>query len=279
MKPLVSVIIPCYNQAQYLHEAIKSVLNQTYSNWECLIVDDGSPDNTEEVVTKWVALDKRFIYLKKENGGLSSARNFGIKKSTAEFILTLDADDFYDETFIEKGIDLLEENVKMGVVSSWGIRFIENKQFGIFKPTGGTINDFLFNNASIGTSLFRKKIWEEVGGYDESMKLGYEDWEFYIRVCKAGWNVHIIEEVLFFYRQNPNSMRIEALNNYDTIVRKYIFKKHKELYIKYYDEFLDHHFENVEDLKKQNCNSKNKIDYKLGNSLLSPLRALKSFFK
>ena len=91
--PLISVIVPCYNQAQYLDECLQSVLDQTYQNWECIIVNDGSPDNTEEVAQKWVAKDSRFQYLKKENGGLSSARNAGIEKSKGEWIQFLDCDD------------------------------------------------------------------------------------------------------------------------------------------------------------------------------------------
>ncbi len=90
--PLISVIVPCYNQAQYLDECLQSVLDQTYQDWECIIVNDGSPDNTEEVAKKWLAKDSRFKYFYKENGGLSSARNAGIKDSIGQFIFFLDFD-------------------------------------------------------------------------------------------------------------------------------------------------------------------------------------------
>jgi glycosyltransferase involved in cell wall biosynthesis len=86
---LVSVIVPCFNQAQYLGEALQSVLAQTYTNWECIIVDDGSPDNTERVASKFVKLDNRIKYHKKQNGGLADARNYGINKAKGEFILPL----------------------------------------------------------------------------------------------------------------------------------------------------------------------------------------------
>ncbi|WP_434980295.1 glycosyltransferase family 2 protein [Daejeonia sp. YH14] len=91
--PLISVIVPCYNQAQYLDECLQSVLDQTYQNWECIIVNDGSPDNTEEIALQWTAKDSRFTYLKKENGGLSSARNAGIEVAQGEWIQFLDCDD------------------------------------------------------------------------------------------------------------------------------------------------------------------------------------------
>lgn len=93
LNTLVSVIIPCYKQAQYLDEALQSVFNQTYANWECIIVNDGSPDNTAEVANWWLEKDRRFRYLIQENAGLSSARNSGIDYATGEFILPLDADD------------------------------------------------------------------------------------------------------------------------------------------------------------------------------------------
>ena len=91
--PLISVIVPCYNQAQYLDECLQSVLDQTYTDWECIIVNDGSPDHTEEIAKKWVEKDTRFIYLFKENGGLSSARNAGIEIAKGEWIQFLDCDD------------------------------------------------------------------------------------------------------------------------------------------------------------------------------------------
>ena len=100
MNVLVSIIVPCYNQAHFLNESLDSVINQSYPNWECIIVNDGSPDNTEEIAKKWCKNDKRFQYLEKENGGLSSARNAGIKISKGEFILPLDADDILHELFL-----------------------------------------------------------------------------------------------------------------------------------------------------------------------------------
>ena len=94
MNPLISVIVPCYNQAQYLDECLQSVLNQIYTDWECIIVNDGSPDHTEEVAKKWLEKDSRFRYIYKETGGLSSARNAGIKIAKGEWIQFLDCDDF-----------------------------------------------------------------------------------------------------------------------------------------------------------------------------------------
>lgn len=275
----ISIIVPCYNQAQFLDEALQSVLDQTYLDWECIIVNDGSPDHTEEVAQKWVTKDARFVYLKKENGGLSSARNAGISKAVGEFILTLDADDKYEATFIEKALKVILSDKNIGVVSSWEIRFVDDKRFGERHPNGGSVKDFLFSNAAIGTSLFRKKCWETVGGYDENMKRGYEDWEFYIRVCKSGWTVHIIEEILFFYRQHSISMRTVAVNNYDAEIKKYIYSKHKELYKEHYDTLIENFMYIIDFEKKERAKIYTKIDYRLGAAILKPFRIVKSFFR
>jgi glycosyltransferase involved in cell wall biosynthesis len=279
MKNLVSIIVPCYNQAQYLPEALQSVLGQTYAHWECIIVNDGSPDHTEAVAQEWVAKDARFKYVCKENGGLSNARNAGISKAMGEFILTLDADDKYETTFMGKALRIILSNDNVGVVSSWGIRFIDNKQFGKHHPKGGSIKDFLFGNAAIGTSFFRKKCWEEVGGYDENMKKGYEDWEFYIRVCQLGWRVHIIEEVLFFYRQHPISMRTVALKSYDEEIKKYIYGKHKQLYKEHYDTLIENFMYLIDFEKKERAKIYTKIDFRLGAAILKPFRIIKSLFR
>ena len=110
--PLISVVVPCYNQAQYLDECLQSVLNQTYQDWECIIVNDGSPDNTEEIAKNWVEKDTRFIYLSKENGGLSSARNAGIEIAKGEWILPLDADDKIGERYLELAEKEFENDIK-----------------------------------------------------------------------------------------------------------------------------------------------------------------------
>lgn len=275
----VSIIVPCYNHAQFLSEALQSVLNQSYSNWECIIINDGSLDNTEKVAEQWLIKDSRFKYIKKDNGGLSSARNAGIAVAVGDYIVTLDSDDKYEMTFIEKATSILNNKLEIGVVSSWGIRFFKNKYYDIFKPIGGTIDNFLFSNASIGTAMFRKKCWEDCGGYDEEMLKGYEDWEFYIRVAMNGWQTEIIKEPLFYYRQHKSSMRVKAVSIYDKEIRFYIFTKHKDLYIKYYDQTIENLLSNIDLNKKNELKRINSIDFKIGKLILKPFRFIKKSFK
>ncbi|MFV8372625.1 glycosyltransferase family 2 protein [Flavobacterium sp. LB2P74] len=273
----VSIIVPCYNQAQYLDEALQSLFDQTHTNWECTIVNDGSTDNSEEVARKWETKDSRFAYVYKENGGVSSARNLGIIEAKGEFILTLDADDKYEATFLEKAVAILINNPEIGIVSSWGRYFTNDKKLQVYRPIGKTTLDFLFHNAAIGTSLFRKQCWAQVGGYDEKPENGYEDWEFYLRVCALGWKVHVIEEVLFFYRQSIVS-RSAGMNRKHNEIQKYIYIKNKETYCTHYETLIDQ-FLKTSDLEKAEINKfRNTIDYKLGFAILKPLRSVKWFF-
>lgn len=275
--PKVSIVVPCYNQAQYLDESLSSVLNQTYTDWQCIIVNDGSPDDTEKVAQQWEIKDPRFIYLYKENGGVSSARNLGIQKAKAAFILTLDADDKYETSFLEKAMTVLVATPEIGIVSSWGRYFTNEKQLQIYKLLGKSTVDFLFQNGAIGTSLFRKECWEQVGGYDENPENGLEDWEFYLRVCALGWNVHIIEEVLFYYRQHETSRTIAVNKKYNE-AKKYLYVKNKPIYYTHYEELINR-FLTASDLEKAEINKfKYTIDYKLGSAILKPLRSVKWFF-
>ena len=107
MKKHISIIIPCYNQAHFLDQALQSVLNQTYLNWECLLINDGSTDETEIISNKWIKKDSRFKYFYKENGGLSSARNFGLDNAEGDCIVFLDSDDCIEKNKLEASLNLM----------------------------------------------------------------------------------------------------------------------------------------------------------------------------
>ncbi|RTY98395.1 glycosyltransferase family 2 protein [Flavobacterium bomense] len=147
--PKVSIIVPCYNQAQFLDEALQSVLDQTYIDWECIIVNDGSTDHTEEVAQRWVSKDSRFVCLKKENGGLSSARNAGLEAVKGEYIQFLDSDDWIANTKLELSINMLQEafdnNVKIAISNFR--RFINKVEEPMLNS--GILKDEFFNFDSI----------------------------------------------------------------------------------------------------------------------------------
>lgn len=282
MSALVSIIVPCYKQTHYLNEALQSVLEQTYVNWECIIVNDGSPDDAEIVAKQWLEKDSRFYYLHKENGGLPSARNAGIKASKGIFILPLDADDILHPDYLKKTVAILETNDALAIVSCYSNFFLKNQQNVIheLKPYGTDYRDLMFENKLIATSLFRKKCWEEVGGYDETMNKGFEDWEFWLNVTKRGWKFQFIEEFLFYYRKAKKSMLVDTINHNAESNMEYIFRKHQDIYCKHFDNTAEVLFYYIKTHRLGKMQIKNSLEYKIGKAITKPFRILaKAFIK
>ena len=236
MNPLISVVVPCYNQAQYLEECLQSVLDQTYQNWECIIVNDGSPDHTEEVAKKWLEKDPRFRYIDKENGGLSSARNAGIKIAKGEWILPLDADDRIGNLYLE--LASLEFNKDYSIIYSEA-EFFEGKK-GRWNLCEFSVNEMAKQNCIFCSAFFRKSSWEKVRGYDINLIYGLEDWEFWISIIrKVSTNVYKIPEICFYYRVKNVSM----IKNLNTDKRKfaldYISIKHVDFFVSEMGNFIE----------------------------------------
>lgn len=269
MSVKVSIIVPCYKQAHFLKESLQSVLDQSYSHWECIIVNDGSPDNTEEVAKKWCAIDKRFKYIKKLNGGLSSARNAGVKVSKGEFILPLDADDLLHPQYLQKTVPVLDNNKQVAIVSCYS-NFFEGQIENIIhqlKPVGTTIHAILFENELIATSLYRRVCWIEVEGYDELMNNGFEDWEFWLSVLKRGWEYRVVDDFLFYYRKAKMSMLINTLENHRESNMEYIMLKHRDIYKEHYDNTIKYLFYLIKSQKKTEAKLKSSTQNKLAKIL------------
>jgi glycosyltransferase involved in cell wall biosynthesis len=200
---LVSVIVTCYNQARYLSDSLGSVLAQSYPYWECIIVNDGSPDKTEDVVQEWLAIDNRFKYLKKENGGLSSARNAGLRVATGEYIQFLDADDVLEKNKIGYQIGYLNHcDGSIDIVVS-GYRYFldsdQSRELLIFGP-----NDILpeviinkndkkdlvklfarRNPMVVSAPLYHRSVFQRIGDFDEELRAN-EDWDLHFRCAANG---------------------------------------------------------------------------------------------
>lgn len=226
--PKVSIIIPCYNYGRFIKQALDSVWQQTFRDYEVIIVDDGSTDAyTIDVLRKIENDFPQVQVIRQENGGAAKARNAGIARSLGEFILPLDADDVIDPQMIEKCLSEIEKNDQYGFV------YTDTKVFGDF--TGTLIRpeyDFyrlLMRNYVVVSSMIRKKAWEDVGGYDENMHGGYEDWEMYIRMGSAGYEGKLLKEALFSYREHGISKNKEATEKHALNVG-YIREKHPDLY-------------------------------------------------
>lgn len=244
--PKVSIIVPCYNQAQYLDEALQSVFDQTYSNWECIIVNDGSPDNTEEVAKTWLEKDSRFKYFFKENGGLSSARNAGIEISKGEYILPLDADDKISNNYLELAFSKISNNKNIKVVYCDAEYF--GAKYAVLKLKPFSLENLAKKNMIFCTALFRKDDWEQVNGYDLNMVYGYEDWEFWINILKNGGDVFKLNETCFYYRIKENSMLLSLNQNKKRYLYDYLSFKHTDFLIKYLGNFFE--LSDLENTKK-----------------------------
>lgn len=262
--PLVSVIIPCYNQAQYLSEAIDSLLLQTYQHWEAFIVNDGSSDKTEEIVLDYVKKDSRIKYVNKQNGGLSSARNAGAKLAKGEFLLPLDADDVIKPKYMEKAIDAFNENPQLKLVYCQG--FLFGVKTGPWEGIcyRGYKNLLIGGSSIFCSAFFRKSDWEKVGGYDENMRKGHEDWEFFIRLLEGEGLVYQIPFPLFYYRTKETSM-ITMANQKEVKAETsfYIYSKNRTIYSSYFgDDILSILYE-LNSLRERRTKHKNKWYRKL----------------
>lgn len=214
--PAVSIIIPCYNDGKYLPEAVASALAQTYAHIELIVVDDHSTD----LVTKAAlaaARERGIRVLTTPEGkkGVPAARNTGIAAATGKYILPLDADDKIAPTYVEKALKILEINPNIGICYCNARLFgLKNSSWRL-PPYSWT--EMLTGNIIFATALFRKSDWQRIGGYDESLVLGFEDYAFWLHLLNFGYRVECIEEELFYYRIKSGSLvaSICKKNSYD----------------------------------------------------------------
>lgn len=220
--PKVSVIISCYNYAHYLKECVESVKAQTYPV-EIIVVNDGSTDNTIKVCE-----ELGVTCASKSNGGLASARNFGINLCDGEYIMCLDADDKLVPGAIEEHVKLIEDDktIAQCALMEFGERHV------VMIPNQTNLERVMQSNTIYCNAMFSKRMWLEVGGYDESgiMRLGYEDWEFWIRMLNAGCYVRSSDFIALRYRAHEGQMTQATSHPRRRELYKYIYQKHKDLY-------------------------------------------------
>lgn len=205
-QPLVSIVIPCFNQGRYLQETVASAYASTYPHLEVLVVNDGSTDNSLEVAH---ALQKEFpglTVLNQKNQGVAIARNTGIRKAEGQIILPLDGDDKIHPEYISEAVDVLIRQQDIKVVYCQGEKFDENGHKP-WKLKPFSRQALARDNMIFVSALFRKKDWEAVGGFSEDMLMGREDWEFWIKMLKDDGKVFQLPFVGFYYRLTPNSKR------------------------------------------------------------------------
>jgi len=211
----VSIIIPCYNQAEFLTDTLNSVLKQSYSNWECLIINDSSPDNTEEIAKKFVENDSRFKYFKQENSGVSVARNYGLKECKGKFIIFLDSDDIFHKNRIEEAVNLLKKQSVDIVVNNFVIFTgnINNQHKNEEKLKSIKINfeNFLLKwdsefNMPPSCILFKSSIVGDIT-FDKRL-IAKQDWFFWLQIFYNNPKTVYLDSVLTYYRKSPKSVTV-----------------------------------------------------------------------
>ena len=219
-QPLVSVIVPCYNYGRFIAETLKSLQNQTLQNWECVVVDDGSTDNSAEVVQKFVESDPRVRYVYQQNQGLPAARNTGIRATTGKYIQFLDSDDLLQSDKLQHHTAYLEAHAEVELVYG-GLRyFYDGTSELIFSPqhkstpwtldksgAGIALLPFLVISCVIMPPMpvMRRTTIEKVTGLFTEDLPSCEDWEFWIRCC--------YKNVQFTYLDLPNTLPLMRLHH------------------------------------------------------------------
>lgn len=228
----VSVIIPVYNGEKYIAEALDSALNQTFTDYEVIVVNDGSVDSTEDIVANYVQKHpEKIFYFYQKNRGLAAARNAAIHYSKGKYLALLDADDRWLPERLEETVKVMENDSTVGLVHSNIIRFSDNGVLDIPKRKTKYLNGMIFNHIFLRdahiacpTVLIRRSSLDELGMFDENLSyLGCEDRDLWLRIARHS-KVSYIDKVLAYYRINANSMS----HNQDKMhkARLYVVDKH-----------------------------------------------------
>jgi glycosyltransferase involved in cell wall biosynthesis len=223
--PKISVVVPCYNAHRYLEETLASVRAQTRDDVEIVLVDDGS--NDPATLALLADLPPDIVLVRKANGGLSSARNAGFAAARADYVLPLDADDRIAPDMLARCAEILDADPTVDFVYT---------QIDVFGDERGVVRKTFNRFEQLATNqlpycmLMRKSAWARIGGYDEAMRKGYEDWEFNLRLAKAGLVGAAVAAPLFGYRRLATGMLRSVSQQRHARIWRQMRRKHPDLY-------------------------------------------------
>jgi glycosyltransferase involved in cell wall biosynthesis len=235
--PRVSIVIPVFNAGDYLAQALRSVARQTNRDFETVVVDDGSTDPRTLAILDDAARQPGVTVHRTDNGGPSRARNAAIERARGTYVLPLDADDYLAPAFLAKTVPLLDADAKLGVVYTWV--GLVGGHHGVWRTGGFSVTDLLSRCTIHVTSLYRRKIWEDVGGYDPRFVESCEDWDFWLGAAKRSWTGRCVPEVLVYYRRSASSReRGSRAPGVSTRLMRNLVGKHRELYTEHVEDAM-----------------------------------------
>lgn len=212
----VSVVIPCFNSARYVAAAVDSVLAQTARDYEIVLVDDGSEDDTVELLERILATNRRtpMRVVEQPNAGTAAARNLGIAAARGRYILPLDADDEIAPTMLEACSALLDADPRIDIV------YTDREDFGdacgIAAAGTFALERLKYFNQIGYCSLFRRTLWETVGGYRVNVS-GFDDWDFWLAAALRGSHARHLAQPLFRHRRRPDSLLWRLLPRFERL--------------------------------------------------------------
>ena len=269
----VSIVIPCYNQGLMLREALISIERVRNINLlEVIIVNDGSSDPETCEIFHGLK-NTSYIVVNQSNMGLGAARNVGIRIAGGEFILPLDSDNRIRDAYLTIGVERLTKEKDIGVV--YGDAEFFGQKAGRWHVPEFNLFDLALGNYIDACALYRKSAWESVSGYDEKMPyMGWEDWDFWLRICLKGWQFTSLNAIAFDYRISDNSMLKRETNNHEDELISYIFNKKENSFFSLL-RGRELEFKKLEsEIARLKLVEKSK-DYRLGRFVLKPLRSIK----
>jgi glycosyltransferase involved in cell wall biosynthesis len=223
--PAVSVVVPCYNGGRFIDQLLATLAAQIFRDFEIIIVDDGSGEETRQ---KLARLDPSITVLHQANQGPGAARNTGFRAARADFVLPLDCDDTLEPNHLEETVAALR-----AAPADVGFVFTHLRAVGAIQrifPRKFNRFEILFSNKLPSCILMRKSVWETLGGYDESMRDGYEDWDFNIRMAAAGYRAIEIPKALYVYRVSDEGMLLSHCSSRHAAIWRSIREKNERLY-------------------------------------------------
>lgn len=210
MHPLVSIIIPAYNAGAYLRETLDSVLAQAYVNWEAIIVNDGSKDETLAIAQEYAQNDQRFLVIDQNNAGVSTARNNGFAASKGTYLSFLDADDVWDPAFLSARVKVLEESPEVGLVNgnvttiAADSKALNDHYIGHGKQAVRDILEFAPKVTIPSNLLCRRSVYEQVGGFHPELS-NVADKMLFVDIARVS-EIVCLDAVHLYYRLHPGSM-------------------------------------------------------------------------